>query len=560
MSELLRPDEIDGDLRELLLCIPGYDAIGTAGECRFDEAEARRAIDFIQRCLRHVEGAMAGKLFVLERWEKAIVANLFGWKRLHQKHGWVRRYRESMVMIGRKNGKSPLASAIALYLLFCDPMVGKQCYLAASDREQASIVYRHCKGMIQQEPLLEKRCKIYGGTANAYQSRTIVREEERSFLRVVSADADSKHGTNTYLAIIDELHAQPNRDLVDVFSTSMASENIPQPLLLFITTSDFDRESICNEKHDYASKVRDGIIEDAAFLPVIYEASKDDDWTDPAVWRKANPNIGVSVSEEYLSRECKRAQESPAYLNTFLRLHLNIRTQNDVAWLDMEKWDACNGPVDADDLIGRECFAGLDLSSTTDISALSLVFPDDEGYLVLPFFWVPGDNAEKRQRKDRVPYQAWERQGHLTLTTGNVIDYDAIRATINELSERFRIQKIAIDRWNATQLAVQLQGDGFAVEFFGQGYASMTAPTKGLEKLVVGGKLAHGGHPVLRWMASNVTVEQDAAGNLKPSKAKSSEKIDGIVATIMALGVAMTSETSALSVYDREERGFVEIG
>jgi phage terminase large subunit-like protein len=315
-----------------------------------------------------------------------------------------------------------------------------------------------------------------------------------------------------------------------------------------ITTADFDRESICNEKLDYAKKVRDGIIEDPAFLPCVYEASVEDDWTSPEVWGRVNPNLGVSISREYFERECKRAKESPAATNTFKRLHLNVKTQNDVLWLPLERWDACKGGLG--ELDGRECWGGLDLSTTTDISAFVLVFPQEDGsYDVLPRFWVPQDGAERRERRDRVPYQGWIAKEFIKATPGNVIDYDVIRADINALKEQFNIREIAVDRWNATQITTQLEGDGFTMVPFGQGFANMTAPTKELEKLVIDRGIRHADNPVLRWMASNVSVEQDAAGNLKPSKKKSTERIDGIVALIMGLGRAMVRPDSK-SVYE----------
>ena len=274
---------------------------------------------------------------------------------------------------------------------------------------------------------------------------------------------------------------------------------------------------------------------------------------------KANPNLGVSVSMDYLERECRRARETPTYENTFKRLHLNMRTQQDVRWLSLEQWDAGGqDPIDEDDLLGRECHAGLDLSTTTDISAFVLIFPEPGGGItVLPKFWIPGDNAVKRERRDRVPYETWTRQGLIEMTAGNVIDYDVIRRRVNELDEMYRILEIAIDPWNATQLTTQLQGDGFEVVTFGQGYKDMTAPTKEWEKLVVSRKLHHGGNPVLRWMAGNVAVEMDAAGNVKPSKKKSTERIDGIVAGIMALGRAMLQPEDTGSVYDK--RGLLVI-
>jgi phage terminase large subunit-like protein len=404
--------------------------------------------------------------------------------------------------------------------------------------------------MVEQSPHLAKRCSIYGGGSSAGQAKSIVREADRSFLRCVSADADNKHGGNTHLAIIDELHVQPDRDLVDVFQTSMASANRAQPLLILITTADFERASICNEKHDYASKVRDGVIDDPSFLPVIYEAARDEPWDDEATWRRANPNLGVSVSLEYLQRECKKAKEVPAYENTFRRLHLNQKTETDVRAIPMDRWDECGRiPVSARELEGAACYGGLDLSTTTDLSAFVLLFPGEEGYQVLPYFWAPREGARTRERRDRVPYEQWIKAGLITATEGDVIDYDVIRRDVNDLAQRFRITEVAADRWNATQILTQLAGDGLEVVSFGQGYQSMTAPTKELLALVTSRRLAHGGHPVLRWMASNMATESDAAGNLKPSKKKSTERIDGMVALIMALGRALFRDEDG-SVYD----------
>ncbi|MBE7508496.1 MAG: terminase [Planctomycetia bacterium] len=429
---------------------------------------------------------------------------------------------------------SEMAGGLGNLLTFADGEPAAQTYCAAADREQARLVFNAAKTMVLAEPELASRSKCY--------TNAIVVESTGSVLKVISAEAYSKHGINAHGIIVDELHAQPDRELVDVLMTSTGARR--QPLVIYITTADFDRPSICNEKYDYAVKVRDGIIEDPAFLPVIYEAKQDDDWTDPEVWAKANPNLGISVSMEYLERECRRARETPSYENTFKRLHLNMKTQQDVRWLSMETWDACGKlKFDESSLEGERCFAGLDLSTTTDISAFVMVFPREDGQVALiPRFWIPAESAEKRERRDRVPYTTWARQGYIEMTSGNVVDYDTIRARLNELKERFNIAEIAIDPWNATQLSIQLQGDGFEVVTFGQGFKDMTAPSKELEKLVMSDKLRHGGHPVLRWMASNVAVETDAAGNLKPSKKKSTERIDGIVATVMGLGRAVLDE------------------
>lgn len=519
--------------------LPGYDPAATAHEARYDPRSATRAVSFFADCLTFTAGEWKGRPFVLQAWQQAIVANLFGWKR----PDGTRRYREAFLYVPRKNGKTELAAGLACLLTFADAEPAAHVYCAAADREQARLVFSAARTMVQQEPELARRGRVY--------SHAIAVESTASVLRVVSAEAYTKHGVNAHGLIIDELHAQPNRELVDVLTTSTGARR--QPLIIYITTADFDRESICNERYAYACKVRDGVIDDPAFLPVIYEARSPEDWTDPTVWARVNPNLGVSVNLDYLQRECARARETPSYENTFKRLHLNLRTEQDVRWLSLAQWDACGGePIDEGAFAGRTCYAGLDLSSTTDVSALVLVFPDEDGGVsVVPRFWIPGDEAMKRERRDRVPYVAWAQQGLVEMTPGNVVDYDRIRAQIGELGRCFDIREIAVDRWNATQLALQLQGDGFKVLAFGQGFKDMTAPTKEFEKLVVSRRLRHGGHAVLRWMASNVAVETDAAGNLKPSKKKSTERIDGIVAAIMALGRALV-RPEFRSVYEQE--------
>lgn len=528
---------INFELAKTARLIPGYDPFATAGNCVFDEERAQFAIDFIQECCSHVKGALARTKFHLEPWERAIIANLFGWLR----PDGTRRYREAFVFLPRKNGKTTLIATIIAYMLYCDGEAGAELYSAAADRDQARLVFEQVRGMISNDPDLLARAKVY-------QHSVVVGD---SSYKAISAEAGTKHGFHSHLIVIDELHAQPTRELVDVLMTSTGART--QPLVIHITTSDFERPSICNEKHDYASKVRDGIIEDVAFLPVIYEASRDDDWKDPKTWAKANPNLGVSVSEEYLARECQRAQDSPAYENTFKRLHLNIRTEQDVRWLQMDRWDACNAPIDLAALKGRECYCGLDLATTTDIAALVLAFKDDDGrYVLVPRFWVPRDRAVQREKRDRVPYVQWIREGWITATEGDAVDYATVERDILELSKQYKIVEIAADPWNATQVLQSLAGEGLNVFEHRQGYVSMSSPTKEFEKAVLTGNVVHGGNPVLRWMASNVTVETDASANLKPSKKKSTEKIDGIVAAIMAVGRASMA-TDTTSYYETHD-------
>jgi phage terminase large subunit-like protein len=499
------------------------DERAVAEGCWFDLAAAERVRTFFRRFLRHSKGQWAGEPFELLDWQwEDVIAPLFGWKR----GDGTRRFRRGYIAVPKKNGKSTAFSGLSLYLLCADNEPGAEVYSAAVDRDQASIVYNEAANMVDASPHLASRLKVVRST------KRIVFHRNRSVYKALSADVPAKEGLNAHAVLIDELHAQKTRELWDTLRYAGASRR--QPLHLSITTAGYDRHSICWEQHVYAEKVLEGIIEDTSFFAYISAAAEDDDWTDPEVWKEANPSFGITISAEQFAEDCREAQESPAKENSFRRYRLNQWTEQDVRWLSMAKWDACSAPPG--DLEGRDCYAGLDLGTTTDLSALVLVFPEeDDRYSVLPFFWVPAEGARQRERRDRVPYLQWIREGYIEATEGDVVDFDVIRKRINELAERYDIREIAVDRWNAVQLATQLDGDGFEIVAFGQGYASMNWPTKKLEELVLGGKLAHGGHPVLRWMASNVAIQQDAADNWKPSKKKSSDRIDGIVALIMAV-------------------------
>jgi phage terminase large subunit-like protein len=502
----------------------------------FDAEEADRAVEFCSKYLSHVKGEWAGRPLVLEDWEREFVRNLFGWKR----PDGTRKYRKAFLFIARKNGKTLLGAAIALYLLFADREAGAEIYSVAADRDQAAIMFDTAKGMVENNSALSTRCETY--------RRAIVVPSTGSAYHVLSADAPTKHGKNAHGVLFDELHAQPNRELYDVMKTSQGSRR--QPLFLMFTTAGFDRKSVCYEEYEYAKKVRDGIIQDDTYLPVIYEADPDEDWTSPEVWRKANPNLGISPKIEFLEDECNRAKESPAYQNTFRRLYLNQWTEQETRWIDIEKWDQCDGRFNPEALRGQRCFIGLDLSSTTDITAEAILFPPDElegVYRVLWRFWVPEENMRKRSLKDRVPYEAWSRDGFIEATEGNVVHQDFIKQQLIEDCETYDVQEIVYDRWNATKLITELMDEGLNCVPYGQGFQSMSAPTKEWEKLILGKQIAHNGNPVARWMMSNVAVRQDPAGNIKPDKSKSTEKIDGIVAAIMALGRAMVDEGATYS-------------
>jgi len=539
----------EASLSATIRLIPGYDPYAHAGDCVFDEQAAARAVRFFPAMLQHIEGEVAGKPFDLEPWQQAIVANLFGWKR----PDGTRRYREAFVYVPRKNGKTPLCAGIGLFLLLCDGEPGPQVFTAAADKAQAALVYRHAAGMVHRQPALKKRVRPYRSL------KSLETFDQTGQFRSLSHEADTKHGLNIHGCVVDELHAHPDGDLVDALQTGMASRR--QPLLIHITTADYYRESICNRKYEYACNVRDNGGDptkpgyDFAFLPVIYEAPDDADWKDPETWRIANPNLGVSVKREYLERECRRAQEEPSFQAAFRRFHLNQRTNADVVWLDMTQWDECAGDHPyaelAESLVGEPCHGGLDLSKTTDLTSLALYFARSKTLLV--WFWMPSETIEKAKDRDRVPYLTWADQGYLETTPGNVVDYTFVRQRIEQIAKTYQPTSIGFDPHNATHMIQQLMNAGVDMVEYRQGFLSMSPPTKELERLVVGGQVVHGGHPVLRWCASNVMVRLDPAGNIKPDKAKSTGRIDGITASVMAIGRSIDSGEDGPSVYEERD-------
>lgn len=534
----------------LFKLIPGYDPIKTAAPGDwFDAVKAENAVDFFHECLTHVKGAKAGEPLILEPWQQAKIGCLFGWMNAEG----LRRYREAFFYVARKNGKTTETAGIVLLLLFCDGEPGADIYSAAAEKDQAAIIYDLAKAMVQAEPVLLNEAKIYSSF------RSIEFPAMHGMYRPISADAHTKHGYNAHGVVIDELHAQKNRKLVDVLVTSTGSRD--QPLIVHLTTADVEGESICNEKYDYACNVRDGIFSDPSFLPVIFEATADDDWNDVKTWRKANPNLGVSVHLSYLEREYRKAKQSPAYESTFKRLHLNMITSSISGYISLDVWDKCKHPLaDPSTLTGRRCFAGLDLSSRIDLTAFVLVFPPidaDPFWRIVPRNFIPRGTAAERELADRVPYSVWEREGWLTMTPGNRVQYSAIQEQILEDGARFDIVDIAGDPWNLEGLAqnVMAEGSPEMIEFR-QGFRSMSTPTKELEKLAIDGKIAHDGNPCLRWQVGNVRIDQDAAENWKPIKEKNSTKrIDAVVATIMAIGRAMVDDQdSGTSVYATADR------
>ena len=520
-----------------------------AKDSHYDKDAADYAVMFIES-LCHTKGTWAGKPFELIDWQEQIVRDLFG---ILKPNGY-RQFNTAYVEIPKKMGKSELAAAVALLLTCGDGEERAEVYGCAADRQQAAIVFDVAADMVRMCPALSRRVKIL-----ASQKR-IIYKPTNSFYQVLSAEAYSKHGFNIHGVVFDELHTQPNRKLFDVMTKGSGDARM-QPLYFLITTAGTDTHSICYETHQKAKDILEGRKIDPTFYPVIYGADESEDWTDPKVWRKANPSLGITVGIDKVRAACESARQNPGEENAFRQLRLNQWVKQAVRWMPMEKWDACAFAVNEDDLEGRVCYGGLDLSSTTDITAFVLVFPptdEDDRYVVLPYFWIPEDSMDLRVRRDHVPYEVWERQGYLMTTEGNVVHYGYIEKFIERLGEKFNIREIAFDRWGAIQMVQNLEGMGFTVVPFGQGFKDMSPPTKELMKLVLEKRIAHGGHPVLRWMMDNIYIRTDPAGNIKADKERSTEKIDGAVATIMALDRAIRcGNVSTASVYD--DRGILFI-
>ena len=501
----------------------------------FDERKAQRVVRFIE-ALRHTKGEFHGQPFHLLPWQEKIIRDVFGTVR--DDDPTMRQYTTAYIEIPKKNGKSELGAAIALNMLINDDEWKAEVYSCASDRQQAAIVFDVAVDMVRQSPALMKRVKIIPST------RRMIYQPTGSIYQVLSSEVATKHGLNVSACIFDELHTQPTRALYDVM-TQGSGDARRQPLWFLLTTAGTDRNSICWEVHQKALDILEGRKIDPRFYPVLFGLPDDADWTNEENWYRANPSLDHTITIDKVRDAFRKAQETPADENQFRQLRLNQWVKQSVRWMPMDKWDECGGVVDPYALEGRACYAGLDLSSTSDLTALVLAFPptsEDEPYRVLPFFWLPEETLVLRVRRDHVPYDQWAKRGFIQTTEGNVVHYGFIERFICELGERYDIREIAHDRWNATMMVQTLEDDGFTMVPFGQGFKDMSPPTKELMRLVLEHRLCHGGHPVLRWNMDNAFVRTDPAGNLKLDKEKSTEKVDGAVALVMALDRAMKNQ------------------
>lgn len=501
---------------------------GASRGLMFSPKAAEHAIHFFKFC-RHSKGEWAGREIQLAPWQQFWQAVIFGWFT----DAGTRRYRTWYESVGRKNGKSTKLAGIGLYLFLADKEPGAEVYTAATKLEQAKITHSEAEMMVQQSPGLRQLVSIRN-------NKLFIRGTQNKYVPL-GADANTQDGLNVHGAIVDELHAHPTRALWDVLDTARGSRL--NSLLYAITTAGFNQEgSICIEQQNYLIDILEGNIVDDSFGGVIYTLDPGDDWLDKSNWIKANPNLGISVYLDDLKNAAKKAAGVPAALVNFLTKRLNIWTQQADSWLSLDDWDTGKAPIDETKLYGKRCYGGLDISSTTDLTAWVLVFPPQDGdknWYVLARFFVPEDNIERREDKDRVPYSTWVRQGWITATPGNIVDQECIRQKILSDAAVFDIKEVAYDEWNAAKLATELMADHMTMVKIPQNFQMLTAPTKHLEGVVLSGIHQHGGNPVLRWCAGNVVLLRDTNDNYRPNKRKSRERIDGIVAEIMGLNRAL---------------------
>ena len=514
----------------------------------FDVESAERVLKF-KGMLKHSKGKWAGENLILEPWQQFRSWCMYGWMR----DDGTRRFRSSYTEVARKNGKSTDGAGDGLYLGFMDGEPGAEVYSAATKRDQARIVHQEAIRMVRKNPNLKKYIKIYKDNLSF--------EATASKYEPLGGDSDSMDGLNVHGAIVDELHAHKNRETLELLETATGSRE--QPMIIMITTAGVDRKSVCYEKHEYTRKVlegwKDGSYIDDSWFGLIYTLDEEDDWQDEKVWVKANPNLGVSKSIEDMRIKAKRAKQMAAVLNNFLRRELNVWVSGSVKWMNMDAWRKCGGKVPALEmekrLKGATCYGGLDLSSVSDLTAFVMAYPDDDEYFdVVCRFFIPEDALEViphyRAPDDARMIKRWSEEGYIEATPGNTIDHDYIYAQLEKDADAFHIARSAFDRWGASSVIQTLEKQGMTMVQFGQGYASMSPPMKELERLVLSGKIRHGNNPVLMWMMDNLVARVDPAGNVKPDKDKSRDKIDGAVALIMALDLALR-QPEQVSVYEK---------
>ncbi len=505
-------------LDDLANGVPGF---------QFSVAFASRACVFIEH-LRHIKGALAGTRIILEPWQIFILTTVFGWVDGEKK----RRFRHVYIEVPRGNGKSALSSGVALYALAADGEGGAECYTFATTRDQARIVFDTSKAMVNMSPDLARE---FGLTKQAH-SVTVMKTG--SVLMPKSAEGSTLDGLNTHIAVIDELHAHKTRELYDVVVTSLGKRR--QPLLWVITTAGFDNAGICYEVRTMVTRVLDRTVIDDAQFGIIYTIDPDDDWRTEVALKKANPNWGVSVMPAEVMRLQRTAMELPSSQNNFKTKHLDVWCSASAAWMDSDAWAACEDTgLDLADFEGCPCWIGLDLAAKNDITAKVRLFPYKDGFAVFAEYYLPKISIEKATNSQ---YSGWEIEGRLTATDGAMTDMKVVEEGLREDLSRFDVQAIGFDPWNALSLSTSLANDGAPMVEYRNTVEKFSDPMKRVEAMVQGGKLRHGDDPVMRWMMGNVVAKRDAKDNIFPRKERYENKIDGVVALIMAVGLAGVPE------------------
>ena len=492
----------------------------------FDKRAAMRTIRFIEK-LKHTKGEWAGQRFRLEPWQQFVLWNIFGWKNADG----TRRFRYAYIEIARKNGKTALSAGIGLYMLFADGESRPEVYSAATVKDLAKICFSDAVEIVKATDL-----KNY---LTPYRN-SIVYELKGGTMKPLSSDYGTHDGLNPSCGIIDEFHAHKDSGMFDVIKSAFGARR--QPLMFIITTAGFDKSGVCYAYRENVIKVLRGVNEDDSLFGIIYTLDDKSEWDDPKMWIKANPNLGVSLSADYLADQVKDAKNRPEAVRNVMTKNVDLWVDAERTWILDDVWQKCIGTTDPADLKGCACWGGLDLSNVSDITAYVLLFHENDRFQLLPHFWIPEEKMLEKVRKENINYDKWVAKGYVTVTPGNVIDYDFVKADILRIVADYDLRTSAYDRWNSSQTIIDLQNEGMECNPFGQGYGSMSAPTKEFEKLVLTGKIEHFGNPVLRWMLASTLVKTDPAGNIKPDKEKSTQKIDGIVAAIMALGEWMTAQ------------------
>jgi phage terminase large subunit-like protein len=544
--------------RKLLMLIPGYDPFRDARGYHYDPELAAKAVDFFEEVLTHQKGRWAPQNIKLEKWQKAILMNLWGWRTPEGK----RRYRRLFMYLPKKNSKSTMGSGIALLILRTDHEPGARIVGCAHAKQQAGYIFEDAAGMVRKSKWLSQGLKIFGARGGSVE-RMIAYDDEMANYRVSASDPATFDGANIHAAIVDELHRFDDTEFVDLVEQSTTARD--NWLIVYATTADSARkESACNMKLAKARNVRDGIDRDARFLPAIWETTDEDDWTDPMVWKRVNPNWGVSVDPEEFRSAFEEAKKFPSKQANFKRLRLNMVTDAAKIWIPSEWWTKCGPAVDPADpyilqatrrdemlaeLAGQECVAGLDVSVKNDLTALTLIFSrllEKDGYTSrlfrsLHWFWCPRERAEERSRREEVPYLAWAEAGWIELTPGDIIDHGRIETTICDLSRVVRIMRVGVDPAYSAWVVQRLQdARGFEVELVRQGWQTLSDPCKEFEAAVQAGTWSHDGSPVMGWNVRNCVAWRDKADNITPDKKQSNERIDGVSATVTALALAIS--------------------